>query len=289
MFDPITRLAPAKLNLFLHINGQRQDGYHLLQSVFVPINWCDELEFFITQDGAITREDAAHTTEHTDLPMHDLSVRAAQALQAQTSTAMGVHIRLKKHIPPQAGLGGGSSDAATTLLALNELWQLNLPLHELKRIGLSLGADVPFFLHQAPAWVEGIGEKILPFKLPTSLKRKQFLIVKPPIGVSTAAIFSSPKLSRNTKTVTIDSFAAWAQSNADQQYLELFGCNDLQPIALEVCPAIAHALRWLEDLGLKGRMTGSGSAVFALVPDSFNLTTAPHLPEGWICKLCRLI
>src|SRR5574344_455923 len=152
--------APAKLNLFLHITGRRTDGYHLLQSVFMLIDWCDTRCFErLTSSADIHRSDA---NASTPLPANDLCVRAAQALQAATGCQQGVHIHLNKSIPAQAGMGGGSSDAATTLLALNRLWQLNLSRSELARIGLTLGADVPFFIHGRNAWVEGVGEHISP-------------------------------------------------------------------------------------------------------------------------------
>ncbi len=296
----ITRQAPAKLNLFLHINGRRADGYHLLQSVFVRIDWCDTLHFEVTTDSIITRTDTINETGKP-LPDFDLSIRAANALkdalQANTSMAcrasLGVKITLEKRIPSEAGMGGGSSDAATTLLALNELWQTNLPLSKLAQIGLTLGADVPFFLYERHAWVEGIGEQITPIQLTKSLSNVRFLVLKPPSGVSTPAVFGSADLARNTKTATIEGFAAWSESNAAQQHLEsselLFGRNDLQPVALKMCPDIATALKWFETQGLIGRMTGSGSAVFAQVPDSYELNAAPSLPAGWLMKLCSLI
>jgi 4-diphosphocytidyl-2-C-methyl-D-erythritol kinase len=284
----ITRQAPAKLNLFLHITGRREDGYHLLQSVFVRIDWCDTLHFELSTNGRITRTDIGNDTGKP-LPELDLSIKAAMALQAKTGVSLGARITLEKRIPSEAGMGGGSSDAATTLLALNELWQTGLSLNQLADIGITLGADVPFFLYEHHAWVEGIGEHIRPICLPKSLEKGRFLVVKPANGVSTPAIFGSPDLVRNTKTVTIEGFAAWTESNTAQQYLEPFGCNDLQPVALKICPDIAASLQWFQTQGLVGRMTGSGSAVFAQVPDSYDLTTAPSLPAGWICKLCRLI
>jgi len=146
--------APAKLNLFLHVTGRRSDGYHLLQSVFMLIDWCDTLHFDLRADGRISREDLG-----PPLPVDDLVVRAARALQAASNSPLGAHIGIEKHIPAQAGMGGGSSDAASTLLALNRLWKLNLSLEKLIKIGLQLGADVPFFLNGRNAWVEGIGEK----------------------------------------------------------------------------------------------------------------------------------
>ena len=288
----ITRQAPAKLNLFLHINGRRADGYHLLQSVFVRINWCDTLHFELTTDGRITRSDSLNETGKS-LPEIDLSVRAAKALQANTGVVLqgnlGAHITLEKRIPSEAGMGGGSSDAATTLLALNELWQTGLSIDQLVAIGVTLGADVPFFLYEQDAWVEGIGEKITPIDLSKLPIPARFLVIKPPSGISTPDVFTSSSLARNTKTATIEGFAAWTELNASQQYVEPFGCNDLQPVALQICPDIQTALRWFEAQGLVGRMTGSGSAVFAPIPDSFDLTTAPSLPAGWFCRICSRI
>jgi len=290
--NTITRQAPAKLNLFLHINGRRADGYHLLQSVFVRINWFDTLHFELTTDGRITRTDTINQTGKP-LPDIDLAVRAAMALQAKIDLTLrgnlGVKITLEKRIPSEAGMGGGSSDAATTLLALNDLWQTGLSVEQLAAIGVTLGADVPFFLYQQHAWVQGIGEQITPIRLPAALAKSRFLVVKPPSGASTPAVFSSPDLERSTKTATIEGFAAWTETTALQQHLELFGRNDLQPVALKMCPDIAKALAWFDSQGLFGRMTGSGSAVFAQVPDSYDLNAAPSLPAGWLLKLCSLI
>jgi len=173
-------LAPAKVNLFLHITGQRDDGYHLLQSVFMLIDWCDTLHFDVRDDGVIEREDLTLA-----LPADDLVMRAAQSLQRASGTRLGAHIAIEKHIPAQAGMGGGSSDAATTLLALNRLWGLNWPLSKLIPLGLALGADVPFFLGGHNAWVEGIGEQITPLDVPTA----RFAVVKPNAGLETAKFF----------------------------------------------------------------------------------------------------
>ena len=216
--------APAKLNLFLHITGRRGDGYHLLQSVFMLIDWCDTLNFELRRDGCVTREDLA-----ASLPPDDLIVRSARALQAATGTRLGAHIGVHKRVPAQAGMGGGSSDAASTLLALNRLWQLDLPLSALKRIGLALGADVPFFLGGRNAWVEGIGEKITPIQLPIG----RFLVVKPAQGLETRSIFSDPALKRDTETAIISGFAANAFG---------FGRNDLQPVAQKLCPGVTLSL-----------------------------------------------
>jgi 4-diphosphocytidyl-2-C-methyl-D-erythritol kinase len=241
--------APAKLNLFLHITGRRSDGYHLMQSVFMLIDWCDTLNFELRADGLVTREDLGYA-----LPADDLTVRAARALQAAAKTSLGAHIGVKKSIPAQAGMGGGSSDAAACLLALNRLWALKLPLSALLEIGLQLGADVPFFLLGRNAWVEGIGEKITPVELPSA----RFVVVKPSEGLETRAIFTAPELNRDSQTAILSGFAAKTSAGEFD-----FGRNDLQPVAQRLCPGVTQALQWLESQGLQGRMTGSGSAVFA--------------------------
>ena len=265
--------APAKLNLFLHITGRRADDYHLLQSVFMLIDWCDTLHFELRRDGLISRTDLG-TAVHQDLPAEDLSVRAARALQAATGTTLGVHISLEKRIPSQAGMGGGSSDAASCLLALQRLWGLRLPPAKLMALALSLGADVPFFLCGSHAWVEGIGELITPITLPAA----RFLVVKPAAGLSTQAIFSSPELKRDTKTATMLGFAA-----NDNGRVYGFGRNDLQPVAEKLCPPMVQSLNWLAAQGLQGRMTGSGSAVFAQMPNEMTLSDAPG---DWQIRQC---
>jgi 4-diphosphocytidyl-2-C-methyl-D-erythritol kinase len=258
--------APAKLNLFLHITGRREDGYHLLQSAFMLIDWCDTLHVELRSDGQISREDL-----DVVLPENDLIVRAAQALKAHSATPMGAHIMVNKRIPSQAGMGGGSSDAAATLLALNRLWQLKLNVEKLALIGLSLGADVPFFVRGQNAWVEGIGEKMTPLELPVA----RFVVVKPPDGLETRLIFSDPALKRDTKTAIISGFAANATG---------FGRNDLQPVAQRLCPSVNSALSWLGSRGLNARMTGSGSAVFAPIQHDVDLS-AP--PGGFQVRLCQ--
>ena len=257
--------APAKLNLFLHIVGRRPDGYHLLESVFMLIDWCDTLHFERRPDSEISREDLGEA-----LPADDLVLRAARALQQLSGTRLGAHIAIDKRIPSQAGMGGGSSDAASTLLALNRLWQLNLGLETLLPLGLSLGADVPFFLAGNNAWVSGIGEKIEPI----SLSPAQFLVVKPADGLATQRIFSHPQLKRDTEPAIISGFAADAFG---------FGRNDLQGVAQQICPSITQALTWLTSLGLSGRMTGSGSAVFAKMTQNIDFSDAP---SKWQVKLC---
>lgn len=264
--------APAKLNLFLHIVGQRNDGYHLLQSAFMLIDWADTLHFDLRADGRITREDI---NSRADLPENDLVVRAACALQTATGCKLGAHIGLEKRIPMEAGMGGGSSDAASCLLALNRLWDLKLPLLQLMEIGLSLGADVPFFLGGRNAWVEGIGEQLQALDLPAG----QFLVVKPPSGASTPKIFQSPNLQRATKRTTIKVFVA----NGVDQIFE-FGRNDLQPVAQTLCLDIEVGLQWMKNQGLLGRMTGSGSALFARVKEAVDTST---LPPGWIARNCN--
>lgn len=268
--------APAKLNLFLHVTGRRLDGYHLLQSVFMLIDWCDTLHFERRTDGQISRTDLGDGSANgiEALPAEDLAVRAARALQKACGTTLGVHISLEKRIPSQAGMGGGSSDAASCLLALQRLWGVYLPPEKLSALALSLGADVPFFLCGSHAWVEGIGEKITPIALPAA----QFLVVKPSTGLATENIFSAPSLKRDTHTARIAVFAAQAE---DQIYK--FGQNDLQPVAQTLCPQISQSLKWLKMQKLQGRMTGSGSAVFAKMPHNFNKS---GVPDDWIVKKC---
>ena len=258
-------LAPAKLNLFLHITGRREDGYHLLQSAFMLVDWCDTLHFERRDDGHITREDLT-----VALPSDDLVVRAARSLQQASGTRMGAHIAIEKQIPAQAGMGGGSSDAASTLLALNRLWDLNWPLSRLLPLGLALGADVPFFLGGHNAWVEGIGERMTPIELPA----QRFVVLKPQQGVETAQIFRHPSLKRDTEPATMAVFAASPYG---------FGHNDLQPVAQALCPEIDQALQWLVSLDLQPRMTGSGSAVFAQLPEGVQL---PPPPSHWQMRVC---
>jgi 4-diphosphocytidyl-2-C-methyl-D-erythritol kinase len=269
-------LAPAKLNLFLHITGRKPDGYHLLQSVFMLIDWYDTLHFEARPKGQISREDLS-----APLPTDDLITRAARLLQQASGTTFGAHIAIDKSIPAQAGMGGGSSDAATCLLALNKLWNLNYSVKQLSQLGLQLGADVPFFLCGHNAWVEGIGEIIQPIDLPPA----QFMVVKPAEGLETSKIFASEALKRDTKPATISVFAADPYG---------FGHNDLQPVAQRLCPQISDAIEWLETSKLapvvvKGRMTGSGSAVFAQVPLGTNLNQMPQVPatwQNWKIRMC---
>lgn len=265
--------APAKLNLFLHITGRRADGYHLLQSAFMLIDWCDTLNFERRSDGLVSREDLSWA-----LPADDLCVRAAKALQAATGCTWGVHIGITKSVPAQAGMGGGSSDAASTLLALNRLWGLQLPLEALMAIGLALGADVPFFLSGRHGWVEGIGEIITPIELPSA----QFVVVKPEAGLDTKLIFSDPELKRDSETAIISGFAANTLTFTGNELT--FGQNNLQAVAQKLCPGVNQALHWLAAQGLDGRMTGSGSAVFAHLLHAVDLQNAPGAMQVRVCN-----
>ncbi|MDO9286329.1 MAG: 4-(cytidine 5'-diphospho)-2-C-methyl-D-erythritol kinase [Aquabacterium sp.] len=283
--------APAKLNLFLHVVGRRPDGYHLLQSVFVLIDWCDTLHFERRSDGRLQRHDLGPA-----LPADDLSLRAARALQQASGTPLGADLSVMKHVPWGAGLGGGSSDAASTLLALNRLWGLNWPRQRLQQIALPLGADVPFFVGGQNAFVEGIGEQLTP--LPEgALPAQRFMVVKPAPAIATSAIFGSPLLVRNTEAVIVMSFLADAQLSATLNKGSFwdFGRNDLQPPAEASCPEVTQVARWLTDRFGNSRMSGSGSAVFArLVEDSIGTAGQPlatdrveNLPSGWAGRMCR--
>ena len=257
--------APAKLNLFLHITGRRPDGYHLLESVFMLIDWWDILHFDLLPDGELQRRDLTMA-----LPPDDLCLRAARLLQQASGTDDGVCISIDKRLPAQAGMGGGSSDAATTLLALNRLWGLNWPLSRLLPLGLSLGADVPFFLRGRNAWVQGIGEQIQPLFLPAA----RFAVLKPEQGLETALIFKDESLIRDSSPATMADFAARPYA---------FGRNDLQAVARHLCPQVDQSLEWFSRQGLRPGMTGSGSAVFARISSD---TVLSDPPAGWQLQLC---
>jgi len=267
--------APAKLNLFLHVVGRRADGYHLLQSVFQLIDWCDKLHFELRHDGALARHDLGPA-----LPADDLCLRAARALQAQSGTALGADISVDKQLPWGAGLGGGSSDAASTLLALNRLWRLHWSRERLLDLGATLGADLPFFIGGRNAFVEGIGERLTPLALPP----QRFAVVKPPAAIATADIFGSPALVRDTEPVILTG------SFASAGFGDGFGRNDLQPVAEAQCPEVRAVAEWLQGRFGNGRMTGSGSAVFARVgteEQSLAAWPAQSLPGPWVVRLCR--
>lgn len=270
--------APAKLNLFLHVTGRRPDGKHLLQSAFVLINLCDTIDITLRDDDRIVRTgDVVGDIEK------DLCVRAARALQSAAGMRLGAEIHLEKRIPSQAGMGGGSSDAATVLLALNRLWNLGLSRTELMRLGLTLGADVPFFLFGQNAWAEGIGDELRPISLPSS----QFLVVWPGRGLSTAEIFSHPSLTRNTKSEKMEVFSDFVRHHGSP----LFGHNDLQIVAERLEPRVSDALTRIRQGGFEARMTGSGSAVFAEVSDADRAARKVlfDLPDDWQGFLCRML
>ncbi len=234
--------APAKLNLFLHIVGRRPDGYHLLQTVFQFIDFCDTLTFVPRDDGRITRGSGPR-----DVPVEqDLAVRAARLLQQQTGVSAGVDIQITKRLPMGAGLGGGSSDAATTLVALNRLWRIGWETERLAALGLQLGADVPVFVRGRAAWGEGIGEDLTPLDLP----EPWYLLLIPPVKVSTAAIFSAADLTRDTPPITISDFLSGR------------GRNDCEALVRRAYPEIDRALSWLSEHAT-ARLTGTGSASFA--------------------------
>lgn len=256
--------APAKLNLFLHITGRRADGYHLLQSVFQLIDFADQLQFALRDDGQIHRI----TDVPGVAPEDDLMIRAARLLEAAASargiSVPGVDIEIDKQLPMGGGLGGGSSDAATTLIALNQFWQTGLSKADLMQLGLRLGADVPFFLFGGNAFVEGIGEQLTPLITPQTW----FVIVHPGVAVPTPLIFGAADLTRDTKAVKMSDFSAGPLG---------FGRNDLQAVAARAFPAVADALKWLSDFGA-ARMTGSGACVFVAVAS-----------ESQAEKICRSV
>jgi 4-diphosphocytidyl-2-C-methyl-D-erythritol kinase len=269
--------APAKLNLFLHVIGRRDDGYHLLQSVFVLIDWFDMLHIERRTDGLLARHDLSAA-----LPADDLCLRAARLLQTESGTAFGADISIDKQVPWGAGMGGGSSDAATTLLALNRLWGLNWPLSRLLSLGLRLGADVPFFLGGHDAWVEGVGEQLTSLTLPP----QWLAVIKPAASLETRGIFGSSLLVRNTNADIVAGFLAEA---GIERLLEGYGRNDLQPPAEAQCPEVAQAARLLQARFGNSRMTGSGSAVFARAGALAQPGAAlpADLPLGWVGRMCR--
>ena len=269
--------APAKLNLFLHVVGRRADGYHLLQSLFVLIDWCDTLSFERRGDGRLARHDLGPA-----LPADDLCLRAARALQAESGSSLGVDISIAKTVPWGAGMGGGSSDAASTLLALNRLWGLNWPRARLLALGLRLGADVPFFIGGRNAIVEGIGERLTPAPVPV----QWLAVVKPAEGIDTGAIFGSPLLVRDTDPAILESFAA----NGRQAVLAPgFGTNNLQAAAEAECAQVVQAASALHQRFGNSRMTGSGSAVFARAGTGSRPSAAmpADLAPGWVGRMCR--
>jgi 4-diphosphocytidyl-2-C-methyl-D-erythritol kinase len=259
--------APAKLNLFLHVVGRRPDGYHLLQGAFTLIDRCDEIRIRVRADGVIARvNDVAGVPAE-----NDLAVRAARRLQQAAGTSMGADIEIEKRIPMGGGLGGGSSDAASVLMALDRLWDTRIPAPDLLSLGESLGADVPFFLFGESAWVEGIGERLRPLPVPP----RWYAVLEPPDPVPTAAIFTAPELTRNTEPLKMEDFSAHPQ--------RLFGGdvrNDLERVAVSRFPAVGARLAWLRARA-PARMTGSGGCVFAAFEDrGAAQRVIDELPEG---------
>jgi 4-diphosphocytidyl-2-C-methyl-D-erythritol kinase len=274
--DQLTLRSPAKLNLFLHIIGRRDDGYHLLQSVFQLIDWCDTIHLKSISENEVRRINAIPGVP----PEQDLVVRAANLLKDFCKIEAGVEIDLQKEIPMGAGMGGGSSDAATTLIGLNALWNLNLSKETLCTLGLKLGADVPFFIFGQNAFVEGIGEKIHAI----SLQSPDFLVLFPNKGIATASIFQDPELTRDHAQITIDGFLASPMS---------FQSNDCQAVAMRICPEVKQALNWINQAipGSQPRMSGSGSSVFAILDpktDTAKLENLlQNLPKGWVGRIVR--
>ena len=259
--------APAKLNLFLHVVGRRADGYHLLQTVFRFIDLCDTLHFDVRADGIISRA--------TDLPGvpedQDLTVRAARALQNATGTRQGAQISLEKRIPQGGGLGGGSSDAASVLIALNKLWNTGLSRQELMALALPLGADVPVFVFGQSAFAQGIGEDLTAVTLP----ERAYLVAQPDASVPTVGIFSAPDLTRDSSYITIADFLASPTFS--------FGKNELEPVVYRLYPDVLRASRWLAERGLPVRMSGSGACLFA----EFSETSQAVLAEQEITAIMR--
>jgi len=256
MISTLTLPAPAKLNLFLHITAQREDGYHLLQTVFQLLDYSDEITLDIRQDGKLKRKKYRNESNKNfnalnEIPLEsDLCVRAAKLLQSHTNSSLGVDITLNKKLPIGGGIGGGSSDAATVLHGLNLLWDCDLSDQQLADLGLKLGADVPVFIHGNSAWAEGIGEQLTPMNLPETW----FLVIRPDISVSTAEIFSDQALTRDSEALTITRFLNDAVFEKQSNVFEI--------IVKKKYPKIANALEWLSSFS-EARLTGTGSCIFA--------------------------
>lgn len=269
--------APAKLNLFLHVTGRRADGYHLLQTVFQLIDRCDVLHFDVRDDGAIRR-----STDIAGIPAEsDLIVRAARLLQSAAAARSGrkipgADIAIDKRLPLGGGLGGGSSDAATTLMALNHLWQTGFTRRELMALGLQLGADVPAFVFAQTAFAEGVGEVLQPVTTPDGW----FLVIEPGVAVPTSAIFGAMELTRDTKPVKITDFSGAPIG---------FGKNDLQVVAAKLFSPVADAIDWLSAYG-EARMTGSGACVFCMFEQEHQADAAlQQVPAAWKAWKARAI
>ncbi len=271
--------APAKLNLFLHVIGRREDGYHLLQSAFQLIDLADTLHFERREDARIVR-----TSELAGIrPDDDLVVRAATALQAASGSRLGVNISLEKRIPLGGGLGGGSSDAATTLIALNRLWECGLSRAALMQIGLTLGADVPFFVFGQNAFAQGVGELLTA----TGHSSDYYAVIHPGVAVPTALIFSASELTRDTKPVKISDFCASVRPGELPVPMRNFGHNDLEAAAVARFGEVGAALAWLGRSG-HARMTGSGACVFGAFESrqaaQQSLLGMPGRWRGWVAR-----
>jgi 4-diphosphocytidyl-2-C-methyl-D-erythritol kinase len=263
--------APAKLNLFLHVTGRRPDGYHELQTLFQLIDLSDTVSLSVTDDGRIQRPAGPAGVD----PDSDLTVRAAKALQAATGCRAGVSIRIAKRIPMGGGLGGGSSDAATVLLALNHLWGCRLPVDELARLGLPLGADVPVFVRGSSAWAEGVGERLVPVELP----ERWYVVIHPGVAVPTRDVFQSPELTRNTPVITIRAFFGPDGGSGSR--------NDCEPVVRARYPEVADALSWLGNFA-PARLTGTGSCIFAAFGSAIDAErVAARAPDRWRSYVAR--
>jgi 4-diphosphocytidyl-2-C-methyl-D-erythritol kinase len=259
--------APAKLNLFLHVVGRRADGYHELQTLFQLIDLCDTLSITLRDDGLIERPLGPPDVP----PESDLVVRAARALKARTGTPLGATLRVFKKIPQGGGLGGGSSDAATALLALNRLWGCGLTIDELAGLGLPLGADVPVFVRGSSAWAEGVGDRLTPVELP----ERWFVVVHPRVGVATRDVFQAAELTRNSPVITIRAF------------FESGGRNDCEPVVRARYAEVAEALDWLSRLA-PARLTGTGSCIFAACASAIDAERiAARVPDRWTSYVAR--
>jgi 4-diphosphocytidyl-2-C-methyl-D-erythritol kinase len=271
--------APAKLNLFLHVTGRRADGYHELQTVFQLIDLCDTLSIRVTGDGRIERPTGPAGVD----PDSDLTVRAAKALQAAAGVRSGASLRVQKRIPLGGGLGGGSSDAATTLVALNHLWGCGLSTDELARLGLALGADVPVFIRGSSAWAEGVGERLVPVELP----ERWYVVIHPGVGVPTRDVFQSPELTRNSPVITIRAFFEAGGSEAAVAPCGPATRNDCEPVVRARYPQVADALSWLEKFA-PARLTGTGSCIFAAFASAIEAErVAARVPDRWRAFVAR--
>jgi 4-diphosphocytidyl-2-C-methyl-D-erythritol kinase len=259
--------APAKLNLFLHVLGRRPDGYHDLQTLLQLIDLCDSIDIKVRPDGQILRTSGPTAVE----PEADLTVRAARALQGATGSPLGAEISVAKRIPMGGGLGGGSSDAATVLLALNQLWNCRLTVAQLAELGLALGSDVPVFVYGSSAWAEGRGERLTPVELPECW----YVLIHPGVSVATAQVFQAPELTRNSPLITIRAFS------------ESGGRNDCEPVVRARVPQVGEALDWLARFA-PARLTGTGSCIFASCASvGAAERIAARVPDCWTSYVAR--